>query len=227
MSLSQLETQINYHFSDKSLLRKALIHRSFSSDSNERLEFLGDSVLSGVIATHLYQNYPHFNEGQLSRLRASLVNGMALSKIAQSIDLGSYLVLGKGEDKAQGREKVSVLEDALEALIGAVFLDSNWDKAEIVVKGIFSTMLDNLNFDTIRNYKTELQEQMQKKSKSLPSYTIESVSGAEHSQTFVVVCKVQGVNRAMKGLGSSRKKAEQEAASHMLEWLKKLDNGEL
>lgn len=223
MDYSALEKRIAYTFKQEQLLRRAMTHKSFSADNNERLEFLGDTVLNSLIGVKLYQAFPKFDEGRLSKMRASLVNGEALGALAKEINLGDYLRLGKGEQRSGGRDRVSVLEDAFEALIGAVFLDSDWPTTETLIDHLFDPVIKSINLEAYRNYKSELQELMQSQRKPLPDYDIEKVTGQEHCQTFFVTCRVKGVKKPSRGEGSSRKKAEQKAAKQMLEVLKKND----
>lgn len=213
MNLDGVQQRIGYRFRDSALLRRALTHRSHSAAHNERLEFLGDSVVNCTVALALYEKFPGLPEGELSRLRASLVSQPALAALAEGLDLGGQLALGEGEIKSGGARRPSILSDALEAVLGAVMLDGGFDAARTVVQGIFKVPLDAINPDTTgKDAKTLLQELLQKKRLALPNYTVAAIRGEAHEQEFEVECVIESLNIRCSGRGSSRRRAEQEAA---------------
>lgn len=203
-----------HQFENPELLRQALTHRSYSSAHNERLEFLGDGVLNCVIAAELFRRFPQLAEGELSRLRASLVNQQSLFEIAQQIELGAQLRLGEGELKSGGARRPSMLADALEAVIGAVFIDGGFEAARAVVLRWFEQPLnaaDPLKLD--KDAKTRLQEFLQARRVPLPQYAVISTAGEAHEQIFRVECVIPELNIRTEGEGASRRTAEQAAAS--------------
>ena len=213
MNLEGVQQRIGYRFKDSGLLQRALTHRSFSAVNNERLEFLGDSVVNCAVALALYEKFPGLPEGELSRLRASLVSQPALAALAEELDLGSHLALGEGEIKSGGARRPSILSDALEAVLGAVLLDGGFDTARKVMQGIFKTPLDGVNPDTTgKDAKTLLQELLQKKRLALPNYSVSAIRGEAHEQEFEVECVIEPLDIRCSGKGSSRRRAEQEAA---------------
>jgi ribonuclease III len=213
MVLEAVQQRIGYEFKDGTLLRRALTHRSFSTAHNERLEFLGDSVVNCAIALALYQKFPALPEGELSRLRASLVSQPALAAVAEKLSLGSCLALGEGELKSGGGQRPSILSDALEAVLGAILLDGGFDAARQVVDSIFSTALASISPDTTgKDAKTLLQELLQRKRQPLPQYAVAAIHGEAHEQEFEVECVIAHLNIRCTGKGSSRRRAEQEAA---------------
>jgi ribonuclease-3 len=210
-SLSRI---IHYTFYDPSLLIMALTHRSFSAQHNERLEFLGDSVLSFLIANELYKRFPRIDEGDLSRLRAQLVKESSLSTIATSMGLGDFIRLGEGELKSAGWRRPSILADTFESIIGAIYLDGGIEPAHQFVLRFFETQLNEINPKLIqKDPKTLLQELLQSKKSDLPIYTVVSIEGEAHSQTFTIECQIKKLNIKTQGVGNSRRIAEQEAAS--------------
>lgn len=212
-----LETRLGYVFRDRKLLERALTHRSFSADHNERLEFLGDSVLNLSAAAWLYHQAARQDEGQLSRLRAALVRAEALAEVARSIGLGQFLRLGEGELHSGGAERESILADALEALLGAIYLDAGFEMAQQVMQRLFSPLLTTLDADAVRkDAKTQLQEFLQGQRLPRPSYTVLDVRGAAHRQRFRVECAVPALGLKEHGEGDSRRRAEQDAAARML-----------
>ena len=217
-SLDRLTRQLGYHFSNGELLDCALTHRSIGSRNNERLEFLGDAVLSFVIASELYRRFPEADEGTLSRLRATLVKGETLAELARDLDLGEYLHLGSGELKSGGFRRDSILADALEAIVGAVYLDGGVEEASRLVHTLFT---DRLETTTPRanpkDPKTRLQEYLQGRRFELPVYDVVSVHGEAHAQTFSVTCRIEPLSIETQGVGGSRRKAEQAAAEAALE----------
>lgn len=219
--LSRLCRSLNYEFSNLELLNCALTHRSAGNRNNERLEFLGDAILGTVIAEALYNRFPEANEGQLSRLRASLVKRESLAKLARSLDLGSYLLLGSGELKSGGHARSSILADALEAVFGSVFLDATFEVCRSVILSIFGDQLESASLQSIeKDPKTRLQEYLQSRQLPLPEYCVLDVKGAAHAQSFRVQCSILGVDTSVIGEGTSRRRAEQDAADKALELLR-------
>jgi ribonuclease-3 len=211
-----LSETLGYSFSDARLLRQALTHRSAPGDSNERLEFLGDAVLDIVISEALFHTLPDAPEGDLSRLRASLVRDTSLADIAVELAIGEHLVLGSGERKTGGHRRQSILADALEALFGAVYLDSDFATAAELIHRVFGDKLENLpHADDLRDPKTRLQEWLQARGAAPPDYELVNVTGKAHQQRFEVRCHVPDQEPA-PGEGRSRRSAEQQAARHML-----------
>lgn len=207
-------------FNNPQLFTLALTHRSVSSANNERLEFLGDSILGFVIAQKLYETFPTASEGVLSRLRAGLVNQSSLADLARSLQLGDYLLLGAGELKSGGFRRDSILSDAMEAIMGALFIDQGIDASRRWIEDLFMERLQMLSLDTWqKDPKTQLQELMQAKKLDLPQYSLISMSGLAHEQVFKVECLVSVMEETCMGVGISRKKAEQAAAEQMLQLL--------
>lgn len=218
--LAVLTKRIDYVFKSQTYLQTALTHRSATGDNNERMEFLGDAILSYLISIELYQRFPAAKEGELSRLRASLVKGVTLAKIAHEIDLGEFLVMGSGELKSGGYRRSSTLADAFEALLGAVYLDGGLEAASQFIKRFFSQRLDQCDPDkALKDPKTRLQEYLQALSRPLPEYEVIETQGQAHNQTFKVECRFDGLQKPVYGEGSSRRKAEQMAAETALELL--------
>ncbi len=207
-----------YQFRQQDLLEQALTHRSYSrGNNNERLEFLGDSILNLIISNHIYLRFKDVDEGDLSRIRASLVKEETLAQVALEMDLGDYILLGGGELKSGGFRRASILADTLEALIAAIYLDSDYAQTETAVLRLFQGQLHSLDKNAnLRDPKTQLQEYLQARKKQLPSYRVEQTSGKSHNQVFTVSCKVTELDMQSKGKGSSRKKAEQQAAQKIL-----------
>ena len=205
-------------FENPELLRQALTHRSYSATHNERLEFLGDGVLNCVIAAELFRRFPQLAEGELSRLRASLVNQQSLFEIAQQIELGAQLRLGEGELKSGGARRPSMLADALEAVIGAVFIDGGFEAARAVVLRLFEQPLSAADpLKLAKDAKTQLQEFLQAHRMPLPQYAVISTAGEAHEQIFRVECVIPELNIRTEGEGASRRAAEQAAASRAYE----------
>ena len=218
MADAEFLARLGYPFRDPALLRQALTHRSHSTPHNERLEFLGDAVLNCTVAALLYERFPRLAEGDLSRLRANLVNQDTLSRIATSMDLGGQLRLGEGELKSGGFRRPSILADGLEAVVGAVFLDAGFDGAAELIGRIYTPLLEEL--DTAapgKDPKTLLQEHLQGRRLPLPHYNVVGVSGEAHEQQFQVECVVAELGIRALGEGSSRRAAEQGAARHAYE----------
>jgi ribonuclease III len=216
----QLETAVNYRFSDPKLLVLALSHRSVGSSNNERLEFLGDSVLNAVISAQLFEQHVQLGEGALTRLRASLVNQASLAEIARDLALGGYLSLGAGELKSGGQRRASILADALEALIGAVYLDAGFESARAVILHLFKErLMAPVVQESLKDYKTRLQEALQARNLPLPVYSVEAIAGQGHQQLFRVHCRVETLGIHARGEAGNRRAAEQEAAQRIFELL--------
>lgn len=217
-----LAKKLGLSFKQPQLFVTALSHRSVGANNNERLEYLGDSVLGFVIAKQLYQSFPGVGEGVLSRLRASLVNQAALAELARQHQLGDYLILGSGELKSGGFRRDSILSDALEAIMGALLLDQGVAVCEQWILVLFADKLAELKVDNWnKDPKTRLQEIMQARKKPLPIYELIGMTGADHEQVFEVKCTIAGNSVSTQGFGISRKKAEQSAAESMLTLLNK------
>jgi ribonuclease-3 len=213
----RLQRTLGYTFSDPTLLVLALAHRSVGSRNNERLEFLGDSIVNHIIAEALYKQFPDAREGELSRMRASLVKGETLAAIARELELGQYLSLGSGEKKSGGHRRGSILADAFEAVAGAILLDSSVDVCRSTLLPFFEHRLGQLNESAShKDAKTRLQEFLQGRGRPLPEYELVHVSGDDHNQVFRVACKVQKPALKVEGAGGSRRKAEQAAAQAAL-----------
>lgn len=218
--MEKLQKSINYQFKNINLLKLALTHRSAGKNNNERLEFLGDSILDMAISNTLYQRFKTIDEGKLSNLRSSLVRGKTLAKLGKSLNLSNYLILGKGESKSGGYQRESIQEDALEAIFGAVFLDSNWTTVQRVILDLFADLLAKINLnDSPKDPKTQLQEHLQKHAKSLPEYQLTSVKGEDHNAIFTVNCYLKDEKIQVEQSGKSIKNAEQSCAQHLLDKL--------
>ena len=219
--LKRLERKIGHTFVDEDLLKRAITHRSAGSRHNERLEFLGDSILSLVIAEALFHRFPDVSEGDMSRMRATLVREKTLAELAREFDLGEYLILGPGELKSGGFRRESILADTVEALIGAIFLDVGIEQSRTRLLQWYASRLDEIRPGADqKDPKTRLQELLQGKRKPLPSYAVVKVKGEAHNQEFTVQCEIEGVDVTVVGVGSSRRKAEQAAAEKALEQFK-------
>jgi len=209
--------KLNYEFNNPELLNEALTHRSFSSVNNERLEFLGDSILNFVVSADIFRNRPNFREGMLTRLRANLVCGPTLADIAREYELGDILNLGSGELKSGGFERSSILADTVEAIIGAVYMDGGFEAASDVIKTLYGQRLTELpESEPAKDPKTSLQELLQARHISLPTYELLDTTGQAHARVFVVVCDVPDLGLRVQAEGSSIRKAEQAAASDLL-----------
>jgi ribonuclease-3 len=214
--VDRLEHTLHYSFSDKSLILTALTHRSFGKSNNERLEFLGDSILGYLVAEWLFQRFTAAPEGVLSRIRSSLVNQTTLSSIARELDLGRCLRLGDGEKKTGG-DRDSILADALEALIAAIYLDSGLENCGRVVESLFESRLqEDIEIVQQKDPKTQLQEFSQARGHKLPEYSVVKVEGEAHNQIFYVQCSVEGFAKIEACVGNSKRSAEQAAAKEML-----------
>ena len=218
MNLEKFQTLLDYQFKQLNLLEQALTHRSYSTvKNNERLEFLGDSVLNLVISQHIYQRRHDADEGELSRTRASLVKQEALARVARDIGLGDYIYLGGGELKSGGFHRSSILSDTLDAIIGAIYLDRGFVSAQNSVLYLYRDYLITLlDTDTLKDAKTRLQEYLQSRQLGLPEYRVIKTTGKSHDQVFTVSCIIASLQLQNSGEGSSRKKAEQNAAQKTL-----------
>ena len=223
IDLDKLQQLLNHKFSDPDLVRLALTHRSANKLNNERLEFLGDSLLGYIVAEILFEIFPQANEGELSRLRAMLVNKTTLAEIAREIDLKNFIQLGSGEKKSGGDNRDSILADAIEALIAAIYLDGGINSCKSLIE---DWIADRIATESVveqqKDAKTKLQEMMQAQGLSLPFYSVLEISGEAHEQNFLVECRVDVIAESQKGTGSSKRNAEQEAANGMLTKLKAL-----
>lgn len=213
----RLSQRIGHAFQRPELLRRALTHRSAGRENNERLEFLGDAVLNFVVGQALYDAYPDATEGELTRYRARLVSGATLAEMAREQGLGPHLELGPGELKSGGRDRGSILADALEAVVGAVLLDGGFDAARQVILDLFGERFVDVSSVSLKDPKTRLQEFLQARRLPLPDYEIVDVEGADHHRSYLVECRVHGRTDPVRARGSSRRKAEQAAALKALE----------
>ncbi len=220
MTANDLLQRIGYQFEDAELLTSALTHRSAGGRHNERLEFLGDGILNFVIASALFERFPQATEGELSRLRATLVNKDTLAKLARGLCLGDFLKLGSGELKSGGFRRDSILADAMEAIFGAVYLDSNFERCRDLILRLYQDQLALVSpAQTLKDPKTRLQEYLQSRRIPLPTYRVISIEGEAHDQTFRLACEVPDMGLETVGEGSSRRKAEQDAAAKALDEL--------
>ena len=216
-ALAEFGRRLTYSFRKPELLEQALTHRSKGAANYERLEFLGDSVLGFTISSELYNRYPHMYEGELTRLRASLVNKNTLAALARDIGIGNYLRLGEGELKSGGYDRDSILADSLEAVFGAICKDSSVDEVRRVILYLYRERLASLDPRLVpKDPKTQLQEHLQKQSLPTPTYVVREITGEPHNQNFVVECQVSGLDTPVQGQGSSRRHAEQAAAARVL-----------
>lgn len=210
--------KLDHEFSDLSFLKAALTHRSAGRSNNERLEFLGDAALNFVIASEIYRLRPDYQEGQLSRLRANLVRGVTLAEIAREIELGDRLMLGSGELKSGGFKRESILADAVEALIGAVYLDGGFDSVSRTICFLYRERLRNLPSDEpLKDPKTRLQEYLQGRKMPIPEYSLVETRGDAHQREFTVRCAIASLDVEITAVGSSRRRAEQGAAQRVLD----------
>ena len=219
--MSTLTAALGHSFADRALLQTALTHRSFGVPNNERLEFIGDGLLNCVIAIALFRRYPDLAEGELSRMRANLVRQDTLHQLAVALNLGDSLRLGEGELKSGGNQRPSILADAVEALIGAVFLDAGFEAAQSVIARLYLPLFDEMRSGPVtKDAQTSLQEWLQGRKKPLPRYHVIEASGAAHEQRFEVACEIENPALRTTGQGSSRRLAEQAAADRALKALK-------
>lgn len=223
----ELTQKLQYHFKQPELLQLALTHRSKGGEHNERLEFLGDAVVNFVIGEILYHQFPTATEGELSRWRATLVNRDALAELSKQFDLGQYLVLGLGELRSGGKQRQSILSCTMEAIIGAVYIDGGFAAARERIQAWYQPLLQSLSSAAShKDPKTLLQEYVQSQRLALPVYTVEGTEGEAHRQIFTISCHVKGIPEKVYGKGTSRRRAEQEAAQAMLSRLKESDQHE-
>lgn len=216
--LNRLQRRLGYQFADRGLLELALTHRSAAGSNNERLEFLGDSIVNHVIAETLFHRFPRVREGDMSRMRAALVKGDTLASVARELEFGECLKLGSGERKSGGHRRGSILADALEAVAGAILLDSDYATCRACLLRWFASRLEQLeDGDAEKDPKTRLQEFLQGRGNPLPSYELVSVEGEDHRQQFEVTCQLRRPALSVSGSGSSRRKAEQAAAAAALD----------
>lgn len=219
-NLERLQKKIGYQFNQITWLKQALTHRSAAVKHNERLEFLGDAILNFIIAEALYHQFPKCNEGELSRMRATLVREPTLAGLAREFELGDYMALGPGELKSGGFRRESILADCVEAIIGAISLDSSLEITSEIVQNWYKELLNQIKpGDNQKDPKTRLQEYLQGKHLPLPTYNVIDIKGEAHCQTFTVECTIQNIDCTFIGVGSSRRKAEQAAAENLLQEL--------
>ena len=224
VSPDSLQSRLGYRFTDSALLTRALTHRSWGADHNERLEFLGDAVLSLTVSSQLFERFGAFDEGELTRVRAHLVREDMLHRVAVSVGLPDVIRLSEGEARGGGAQRPSILADALEAIIGAAFLDGGYEPAQAIVRRLFGDIIATTDIDTwAKDAKTELQEWLQARRLPVPAYRIAATRGQAHAQTFEVECAVAALGLTHTGTGRSRRAAEQEAARSMLDVLKASD----
>ena len=214
----RLQKALGYEFGDPNLLQLALTHRSVGNANNERMEFLGDSIVNHVVAEFLYHRFPKVREGSLSRMRASLVKGVTLAEVSRELELGEYLHLGPGERKSGGQRRDSILADTLEAVAGAILLDGGYVACRDRILAWFDSRLSIMTAEQDgKDPKTRLQEYLQGRGQSLPEYVLVSAAGEDHAQTFLVACKMPAGSAETRGSGTSRRSAEQAAALSALE----------
>ena len=219
--MEKLQKNLSYQFSDIELLNKALTHRSVSKHNNERLEFLGDSVLGSIISEELYSRHSNIDEGQLSRLRSHLVRGNTLANLAKKLNISENLKLGQGELKSGGFRRESILADTFEAILGAIFLDSDYLTVKKVVLNLFSYLLNEVKSEeSLKDFKTQLQEMLQKKGYDLPKYKLLQTKGKDHNAVFYVSCHVEVLKIKVEKNAKSIKRAEQACAQSILEEIK-------
>ncbi len=216
--INNLQQILNYQFRDSKLLENALSHRSYSSENNERIEFLGDSILNMVIALELFHRFPTHQEGELTRMRAKLVRGDTLAELAREFELGRYIKMSSSELRSGGSERDSILADSLEAIIGAIYLDSGFEMCQQCIVRWFGSRLEHPELiSQLKDPKTELQEFLQGRQMELPEYIIEEITGEAHDQIFKVSCHIKGVPISTFGVDTTRRRAEKKAAEQMFE----------
>jgi len=220
-----LEKDLGYQFKNRALLKQALTHRSYGRVNNERLEFVGDGILDYAIAILLYQQYPQLKEGELSKMRASLVNQESLSQFAQQLKLGEYILIGDGEEKSGGRKRASILADCMEAIFAAVSIDSCVTEALKVITRIFSRKIESVKQLADRDSKSLLQEYLQARQMAVPSYNLVAVEGPDHDSIFQVECVIKDLHIKVRAHGKSKKEASQSAASQVLDILNERSTG--
>ena len=220
--LARLTQALGYRFRNPLLLEQALTHRSLGSRNNERLEFLGDALLNAVVANELFVRYPDIDEGALSRLRARLVSQPTLAALATELELGRHLRMASSEAKSGGQQRGSIQADAVEAVIGAVFLDGGYESAQRMILQLLAMRLAQpTSVEALKDSKTRLQEMLQARGLPLPIYSLEKTSGENHEQTFYVSCRIEALKIGADGVASNRRAAEQDAAHHVLELLQR------
>ena len=218
--MDKLQQKINYQFKDIALLKLALTHRSMGKNNNERLEFLGDSILGVVISRELYKRFDHVDEGKLSRLRSHLVRGQTLAQLARELELSDILILGPGELKSGGFRRESIQADAVEAIFGAVLLDSDFETINTVILDLYCDLLDDINpNDSLKDPKTQLQEYLQKRGNTLPKYELVKTVGKDHNAVFTMNCSLQDQAMQVEQAAKSIKRAEQLCAQILLDKL--------
>ena len=221
LAITRLSKRIGYSFTQSALLMQALTHRSAKGDHNERLEFLGDSILGFVVAEKLFEQFPLVDEGDLTRMRSSLVKGVTLAEIGRDFNLGDHLILGPGELKSGGHRRDSILEDAVESIIGAVYLDSDLNTCKALILSWFASRLADIKpGNEQKDPKTKLQEYLQGRKISLPQYEVIATTGQSHNQEFTVRCLTSAIDKEVVSKGTSRRKAEQAAAEQVLAIIK-------
>ena len=219
--MEKLQQQLNYHFKDLSLLKLALTHRSVGKKNNERLEFLGDSILGLIISRELYKRFTHVEEGKLSRLRSHLVRGQTLAQFGVKLNLADILILGSGELKSGGYRRESIQADAVEAIFGAILLDSDFETINTVILDLFKDLIDGINpNDSLKDPKTQLQEYLQKRNNTLPKYELIKTVGKDHNAVFTVKCFLTDQDIQVNQDAKSIKRAEQSCAQILLDKLK-------
>ncbi len=226
VDLRQLQSILEYRFADTDLVRQALTHRSVGKKNNERLEFLGDALLDFIVGELLYQAYPEASEGDLTRMRAAIVNKAALASLAKQMSLGEYLYLGAGEAGSGGKQRESILADTFEAIVAAVYLDGGIQKCKTLVAKFTADLITDSDQRQRKDFKTRLQELLQSRGETLPLYRVIETSGQAHAQEFLVECSVGLLPEAQQGRGGSKRSAEQDAAQAVLERLDELHSDE-
>ncbi len=215
--MADRSSSLGHEFSDLQLLEQALTHRSAGRRNNERLEFLGDALLNLIVAEFVYEEYPRASEGDMTRARASLVNGTALAQFAREAQIGEHLVLGPGELKTGGFRRDSILADTFEALIAAIYIDAGWETCRSIVRRVFADRVAAVDGKASKDSKTLLQELLQANAIQLPVYELVGTRGDDHDKEFDVVCQIEDLDLLSSGSGSSRRAAEQAAAEVVLE----------
>lgn len=216
--IKNLKYILNYEFQNSKLLESALSHRSYSNENNERLEFLGDSILNMVIALELFKRFPNHQEGELTRMRAKLVRGDTLAELAREFELGNYIKMSPAELRSGGSERDSILADSIEAIIGSIYLDAGFDAAQRCIVLWFGPRLEHPELiQQLKDPKTELQEFLQGRQMELPEYTIDEITGEAHDQIFKVSCHIKGIPISTTGVDTTRRRAEKKAAEEMFE----------
>lgn len=217
MNITKLQAKLGYTFSNITLLAQALTHKSCNKINYERLEFVGDGILDYVVALNLFQQYPQLSEGELSKMRATLVNQEALVEIASELELGQYLYIGDGEEKSHGRQRHSILADSVEAIFAAISFDSSFEQARIVIERLYKDKFKNVEKLLLKDSKSLLQELLQARKLEVPTYTVLESTGPDHASIFKVECEVQALDIKVTAKGKSKKEASQVAAEKILQ----------